>query len=123
MLAFNASIEAARAGEAGKNFSVVAHETMKLAEETLISTNEINEKVQLIIKLTEGAVTSMSETEAIVNKNNLAVKETEEISASSEEVSASTEEQLSNMEYLFERVTHLKDMSEKLKDEISVFKI
>lgn len=53
LLALNASIEAARAGEAGRGFSVVAEEIRTLAEQVLLSSENINNIVGKISSQTK----------------------------------------------------------------------
>ncbi|WP_139068454.1 methyl-accepting chemotaxis protein [Clostridium beijerinckii] len=79
LLSLNASIESARAGEAGKGFAVVAEEIRKLAEQSKESTNEIKKIIESIQKKSDTAVEAIKFTENVVNEQDTAVGEAQEI--------------------------------------------
>jgi methyl-accepting chemotaxis protein len=75
LLALNAAIEAARAGEHGRGFSVVADEVRNLASRTQESTVEIQKKLEILDKTTNGALASMDNATNIASKGSTRVLE------------------------------------------------
>lgn len=80
LLALNAAIEAARAGEAGRGFAVVADEVRKLAEKTMVATNEVGTAISEIQAVTRNNVKNMQRSGEMVEETySLTDKTTESL--------------------------------------------
>lgn len=76
LLSLNASIEAARAGDAGKGFAVVAEEIRKLADQSLMSANQIGDIIDEMISNTVDVVDVAKQAESVVASQEGAVEST-----------------------------------------------
>lgn len=122
LLALNAAIEAARAGEQGRGFAVVADEVRALAERTTKATKEIAQMIKAIQNETKGAIMSMEEGVAdvergaqeaarsgsalddIINQINAVAQEINQIATAAEEQTATTAGITSNIQMITEVV-------------------
>jgi methyl-accepting chemotaxis protein len=68
LLALNAAIEAARAGEHGRGFAVVADEVRKLAEQSGVAAEQVQNLIGEIQKQTTNAITAMEHGTEAVNE-------------------------------------------------------
>lgn len=115
LLALNASIEAARAGEHGKGFAVVAEEVRKLAEESRISTQQIQQMIVGIEKEVKNTVSAMAMTTTLSSHLHEAVNDTE---MEFNKISDTVQEIAAGMEHLNTEIHQVTEQSKAIIDAI-----
>jgi ABC-type transport system substrate-binding protein len=127
LLSLNANIEAARAGEAGRGFAVVAAEVKKLAENSSVSANEIDNIILDISKVTDETLEIIMEGIAkVVDSTDTAkdagkaidymMKSVEETKTISQNISYAVKEQSDKNEYMSSVIHDMVLASERVKN-------
>lgn len=134
MLALNAAIEAARAGDAGKGFAVVASEVRKLAENSQLAANEINQISSESVQKADNTKELMKEmvpvikksadiSEEIMESSNEQAHGAEQVNSALLEMDKVIQSNASASEEIAAMAEELKNKSQNLKRLVSFFSI
>jgi methyl-accepting chemotaxis protein WspA len=133
LLSLNASIEAEKAGEYGKGFSVVAREISRLADQTAVSTKDIEYMVSEMQSSVSSGVMEMdkfgqevkrgtSSIGEIGEQMNSIIEKVKELIPEFENVSTGTQNQSKSAEQISEAMSQLSMTATQTKDSLTEFK-
>ena len=119
IIAFNAELEASAAGEKGKNFEIVASEIRRLADNTVLSTQEIKEKINEIQRASNNLILAGEEEAERITEGWELSKKIQEIfsdlhsftETSNARIQKSTDRQI---EFFHSVLKDLRDLSEEI---------
>ena len=130
LLALNAAIEAARAGEQGRGFAVVADEVRNLASRTKLSTTEIEDALQRLLRGNESVVSSITKTKTLsedtatgagqcgVSLENMS-RRVSDINSLNMQVATAAEEQSSVTQELTRNLVTISDMVTEVDERVN----
>ncbi len=116
LLALNASIESARAGEAGRGFSVVAEEIRKLAEETRVLTEKIEE---IVVVLQNNADTAIHTVNNVLDAAAAGHKLIDNTNSRFNEIDNSMKGLNNNVKQIYKKIEDIIESNNVIVDSIS----